>query len=49
MLRVRIIRLPQPGHKCFALSTSMPEIVTTTADRAVMAVSVDRGFWQGCI
>ena len=47
MLRVRPIRLPQLGHKCFEVSPSMVEIVTSRADHAVMAVTVDRDFWQG--
>ena len=46
MLRVRPIRLPQLGHKCFELrlSPSMVEIVTSKADDDVMAVTVDRDF-----
>jgi hypothetical protein len=49
MLRVRLIRLPQLGHKCFEVkpSPSMVEIVNSRADHAVMAVTVDRDFWQG--
>jgi hypothetical protein len=49
MLRVRPIRLPQLGHKCFEvrLSPSMVKDSDFRADHAVMAVTVDRDFWQG--
>jgi hypothetical protein len=45
-VRVRLIGLPQAGHKGFRLRLSPPmvEILTSKANRAVMAVTIERGF-----
>ena len=48
VVRVRPIGLPQPGHRCFGIRLSPPirEMLTFKADRAVMAVTIERDFWR---
>ena len=48
MRRLKLIRPPQLGHKCFelGLSPSIVVIMTSAAENVVMAVTVDLDFWQ---